>query len=143
MKTASDFLSEKLHELFARDEREGGISSFTRAERALWLIVRIQSANEMDGLESVFDEALSRSEVIEAIGYLREFEQSDVAALLEQAVALLNTNQFYSQTGERVMYIWDLPKQPLDELGTIGYRITECHWDIDEKLAAMFNVGVE
>jgi hypothetical protein len=96
----------------------------------------------MEGFVSVFDQALLRSELVEAIGYLRELDLGEIAGLFEQALALLDINHFYAQDGKPVTGCSGLSQQYRDELAAIGQRITQedVLWDIDEKLADMLSM---
>jgi len=94
----------------------------------------------MDGFSSVFDQALSRNELVELIGCLNEIGINEIFELLERAITLLDTNNFYAQDRDFITDYY-LTQQHIDELEIIGEIITKNRvlWKIDDKLVAMFS----
>ena len=124
---------------------KGRISSFSEAEKAIWLLVTLRAELEMDGFESVFDQGLSREEVALTIIYLKKLGLSAIAASLEQAVVILEANAFYDSAGNIRLSTVDLPQQIQNELAALGQNITTGQelWQIDDRLVGSFNIGVD
>ncbi len=141
MKTAAEIIAARYDKLIPQYNRgrKNRLSAFTRTERAIWLLVTIRCEIDMEGFESVFDQALSRGELVEAIGYLRELDLPEIAELLERALAILDTHDFYTQYGNPMSICSDYSDELRAELDTIGEKITEGDvlWNIDEKLVDM------
>ncbi len=127
MKTAADIVAGKYRELIPRlkGSKKNRLSALTRAERAIWLLVTIRSAIDSDGFESVFDQAVTRNELVEAIGYLREFNLPEIAELFERALLILDTHGFYTKYGNPMTICSDYSDQLREELDTIGKGITK------------------
>ena len=140
MKNPSEIIADKFNELVEKWTSQDRISTFTRAERVVWLIVTIRCAIDMDGFSSVFDQALSRNELVELIGCLNEIGMNKISELLWRAITLLDTNNFYAQDRDFITDYY-LTQQHIDELEIIGEIITKNRvlWKIDDKLVAMFS----
>lgn len=83
---------EKFEELIDRDS---DIEQWTKPERMVWYTIIIRSEIVQDGFSSVFDQALDRAEMVEAIGYMWELGWSETAELFEEALHLYDANGYY------------------------------------------------
>src|SRR5579885_2689941 len=95
MADAWEVVADKFDELIERRNSDRQMASFTHLERAIWFIVTMRCGMDIDGFGSIFEQSMTRDEIVEAIGYLRQLELTNVAVLFERAIALLDNNDFY------------------------------------------------
>ncbi|MBC7814663.1 MAG: hypothetical protein H7175_26135 [Burkholderiales bacterium] len=137
MKPAGQIVGEKFREILNR--RRIKDYQVTHAERAIFLVICVRCEKNQNGFRSVFDQELSRSEVIELIGYIRELELPEIAALLEEISSLLIANNFYGSGEHPVIASRTLRESVLTRIETIGEQIGDQLWEIDERLLEMLN----
>jgi hypothetical protein len=87
---------DKFYELL---DRQDDIPRFTRTERMIWFLLIIRSEVAQDGFASVFDQALSKAELIESIGYMKELDLSETAAGFEKILHRYETNGYFDAEG--------------------------------------------
>src|SRR4051794_11524929 len=97
MTPADKIVADKFDELVHRTRSD--LSNFTKAERMVWFIVIIRCDIDQDGFTSIFEQSLTRAQMTEAIGYIKELGLADIASLLEQALRLLDANGIYDSDG--------------------------------------------
>jgi trans-2-enoyl-CoA reductase len=139
---ASEIIAEKFNGLVERYDRDGGLNSFSTAERAIWFLVTTRCEIDINSFNDVFIQSLWKDELEESIVYLRELGIDDIASLFEEAITLLETHGFYVQGDNKPrMRFHDLPQDVQNKIDAIGERVTENDilWDIDPKLCEMLN----
>jgi hypothetical protein len=130
---ASNIIAEKFSEL-VDSHNPNRLVGLTRAERAIYLLIRIRCEKDMEGFDSIFDQAISRHEMLEAIVYMKELGLNETAQLFEQVLQLLSNANVYVDG--------DFPQMasPHDvdvAIDIIGEQVGDVLWQIDEKLLEM------
>lgn len=121
MKSQQDIVSDKFSDLvFSKREYQ----TFTRAERAIWCIVTIACSMDMDGFSSVYEQALTRDEIMEAIEFMKELGVEDVAMGFEQTLALLDKHNWYEMRGNDWIGV-ELPDEDQELFDEIGDSICD------------------
>ncbi|MBI1259606.1 MAG: hypothetical protein GC204_19225 [Chloroflexi bacterium] len=132
MKEDYQIVADKWNELAGRKDK----STFTRVERMIWFLIILRVDLDMEGFSSIFIDSMSVTELLETITYLKELNLTNIAALLEQALALLKANDIYDADWNLIH--WNLHESLHTEFNAIGDKIMngDVLWDLDEKLAA-------
>jgi hypothetical protein len=131
--------AERLTAIFLRlNERydlEGGIECFTPAERVLWFLVLASAEMNINGFASIFEQFLTRDQVVEVITFLQAGEVLPaIAQTVQQVQALLDAHNFYGPDGRpQIGFYSDLPQSIQDEIEAIGEKFQ----------AAEENIGVD
>jgi hypothetical protein len=135
MTLAGDAVTAKFDELVHRTR--SNLPNFTKAERMVWFIVIIRCDMDQDGFTSIFEQSLTRPQMVESIGYIKELGLANIASLLEQALGLLDANGIYNAEGRVILSFYeDLSEEIRDELDIIGEAVMHDDqlWEVDEKL---------
>ena len=129
-------IMEKFYELL---NRQADISRFTRTERMIWFLLITRSEIAQDGFTSVFDQALSKAELVESIGYMKELELSETAAGFEEVLRRYQTNGYFDAEGRIDKRYSTVTDEFMNEIDKIGDQIMarDDLWKIEEKLAAL------
>jgi hypothetical protein len=139
VKAAWEIIAEKFNDLVDRYDKR---AQFTRAERAIWFIIIIRCEIDAASFTSVFEQAVSRSEIVETIEYLKELDLDKIATAFEEVMTLLAAHGFYNANGHPVKgWDIDLPIEVRDKIKTIGNMVEDGQdlWEVDDKLLEMLN----
>lgn len=138
MPTESEIVAEKFNELVLRINTAG----FTKIERMIWLVIVIRCEIDSANFASVFEQALTKSELVETIAYLRELELFETAESFERAIHILDNNGFYNEYGRPSASFYELHQRLPDEIEILGEKIQEENilWDVDGKLLNLLNL---
>ena len=120
MKTSVEIILEKFDELIGRGNKQ--FHAFTRTERVVWLIMLIRCDLDMSGFSAIFEQSVTREELVEAIEYMRELNIPDIADGFEQALALLDKNNWYEIRGNDWIAV-ELPSEDEMKFKAIGIEV--------------------
>ncbi len=101
------------------------------AEQVVYFIVATRCEIDMEGFESVFEQAFKTAELKILIDGLRMLDESHLAAEFEYGLELLKQDGFYEHLNWKKVSA--LTKQRIAESGK---RIGNQLWTLDEKLVA-------
>jgi hypothetical protein len=119
---------------------EHRLNHCTPAERAIWLVLEIHLSIELDGFSSVFEQALTRSEILEAVSVFQQLHSPQIADSLLQALTLLDRHCDYGQLDSVILGAWQVCDQVTDSIDNIGdhiYSSPDWGLNIEKQLADM------
>ena len=128
--------SERIIEEFDRLIKLGRakISSRPYAEQVLFLVVVSRCEADMAGFSSVFNQALTHSELRILIDGFRQLGKEKLALEFERGLNALEKEGFYKHLN------WNKVQQSTrDLIEEIGDRVGSELWDLDEKLVELLD----
>ncbi len=142
MQTPEDRLVTVFSELVERSNADHGQLNFSRGERAVWFITIVRQDIE-SSFRSIFEQSMSKSELIEAAGYLSDVGLSIIGDCFQEIVRVLDYHGFYGGGDipaiafkEVPNYVWEW----IDEIGD-DLQKTGVLWYVDGKLCEMLDEG--
>ena len=125
-------IAEIYEQLVAR-RNAGKAASFSSAEATIDRIVSTRTEMDMGGFASVFEQLLSRPELIQLIADLRDLSLQDSATRFTASLVLLDAVGFFDADGQPAGRITD---DTYSELERIGDTISDSDalWQIDDEL---------
>lgn len=142
VRTPHEKIADKFSELTVKFNETMSISGFTKIERMIWFIIVTRCEIDRANFASVFEQALTKSELVETIAYLKELELFETAESFERATHILDNNGFYNEDGQPAASFYKLHQGLPDEIEILGEKIQEENilWDVDGKLLNLLNL---
>jgi hypothetical protein len=101
-------------------------------ERAMYFIVATRCEIDMEGFESVYEQAFTAAELDILIDGLRTIGENNLADEFSEGLELLKKVGFYDHKN------WHLvPAEVKERINEIGNGVGDRLWDLDEKLVAL------
>lgn len=130
---ASDRITDEYNRMVAMGRTH--VADLSYAERIVCVVVMTRCEIDMEGFESVYEQALNASEVSILIDGLTGLGEEKLASEFARGYQLLRQEGFYDHL---TWYKISLSTQ--SEIVEIGRRIGDQLWDLDEKLVALLDL---
>jgi hypothetical protein len=133
---ATDRIVEEFNRLVAIGQERMPEQSY--AERVLYFVVATRCEIDMEGFQSVYEQAFTPWELNTLIDGLRRIGENKLAEEFAEGFGLVNEAGFYNHKN------WNLvPEEVKERINEIGERVGDQLWTLDEKLVALLDENKE
>ena len=146
MKNASDekpefIIIQKFNELVKRYSQDSGTAHFSEPEKIVWSVVCVRCEMDINGFASVFEQLISRDELTEFIGYLKQIGLDELSAYFQQIANILEEHSFYNESGHARKMCFELPPEVVEIIDQIEDKVIEENelWGVDPTLCRLLN----
>ena len=136
MHDAQDIIGQEFDNILTKMSDNNSWEISTDREQAIWLIVSTRCEIDMSGFESVFEQLLNRNEILKLIESLNKIDAQELAISFNQALSILDQNDFFNSGSMISEHGEELAKQ----IESIGENLSnkESMWDLDTKILAHY-----
>jgi len=133
---AGDRIAKEFDRLLAMGKERA--AKMSAAEQVVWVLVLARCEKDMNGFESVYEQALKEQDLKTLVKGLRKIGERRLAKEFASSHELLQKDGFYGH------YNWNkVPKKTKQQILDSGDRIGDQLWQLDEKLVSLLDGEID